>query len=69
MVFEFDKVFYENAGARKDGKAKEATTTAKNKGNIWVVIWVVAPFGLHSGLRQNGGRCAAGLDARAKRGC
>src|SRR6266702_8481559 len=28
--------------------------------------WVVAPFGLHSGLRQSRGRCAAGFFERPK---
>ncbi len=36
--------------------------TSKSKDNRWVV----APCGLHSGLRQRGGRCAAGLDAGAE---
>jgi hypothetical protein len=30
--------------------------------------WVVTPFGLHSGLRQNGGRYGAGLDVWAEDG-
>ena len=42
--------------------ARTGNGKSKNKGNRWVV----APFGLHSGLRQSGGRCAAGPDARAK---
>src|SRR5260370_41270048 len=42
--------------------ARTGNGKSKNKGNRWVV----APFGLHSGLRQSGGRCAAGPDARGK---
>src|SRR6266478_9004508 len=51
MVWGLDKVFWWFAARTSNGKSK-------NKGNRWVV----APFGLHSGLRQSGSRCAAGLE-------
>ena len=51
MVWGLDKVFWWFAARTSNGKSK-------NKGNRWVV----APFGLHSGLQQSGSRCAAGLE-------